>query len=254
MWAQNIKELPKMVKSIGDLLNNPRGKLLNRQDIANQVLAFEFGWKPLLSDLATLLDVSTHVTRRVEELKKLQSNNGLKRRLKMGKQQFQEEYNTPIDFGEGYATVTRTTVNERWGTVRWLPTELPAVPPTSEELIRKAKQQVLGLTPEALVSGAWDLLPWSWLIDWFIPVGDYISTWSNSVPARPVNACIMRRADTFNSIKVTHEPWIDPGENTGRWTNLYRSVTPASFGGRLPFLNANRLSVLGSLFVQRFMR
>jgi len=33
----------------------------------------------------------------------------------------------------------------------------------------------LGLTNPALI--AWELLPWSFVIDWFVPIGNYISSW-----------------------------------------------------------------------------
>lgn len=254
MWAQNLHELPGMIKHIGDLLRRGSKQGLSAKDIADQHLAFQFGWAPLFSDLQTLFDVQKHMDRRLGELRRLYSNNGLKRRVTLEyREQVSEE-----NFSAEYSTfhLRRETKMRLWGTVRWLPNSLPAVPPSDDALRRKALQTVYGLTPEAAVSGAWDLIPWSWLIDWFVPVGDYISQWSNTVPARHLTVNIMRSERTTNivtPVAMAYNMTCEGG--TGERIDLRRWVSPpTSTIGRLPFLNSNRMAVLGSLFVQRFMR
>jgi hypothetical protein len=75
---------------------------------------------------------------------------------------------------------TRTTVTKR----RFSAAYAYTLPPGSESTIlfvRKAqqyrKQYGLNVDPSLL----WELTPWSWLIDWFLPIGDFIQSVSSLI-------------------------------------------------------------------------
>jgi hypothetical protein len=63
IWIQNLVELPKMVKQLGDLLNKP-ALLANPKGAASSYLGYSFGWAPLVDDLLKLLDVQSYVIKR----------------------------------------------------------------------------------------------------------------------------------------------------------------------------------------------
>jgi hypothetical protein len=255
---QDLVDIPKQLKDIGRLIRTPKHKLLNAKEVGNQYLGFQFGWKPLFQDVRDLLDLQSHIHRRVGELHRLYDSGGLKRRIHLGRWtgDYSENY-----FGETHPAftvsgkMTAFTTSERWGTVRWLPSSLPDHRPNDAEIIRKAMQVSLGLSYEATLKGAWDLIPWTWIIDWFGNFGEYAMQFSNTVPARPVSPCIMTRTETKASYNITS---ITNGFKGGcgytYYTSKERYVGAGSLDVHLPLIGKDRLAILGALFVQRFKR
>jgi len=231
--------------------------LLNPREVANQHLGFQFGWKPLFQDVKDLLDLQSHIHKRLGEIQRLNSSGGLKRRIHLGDygadqvdQRFLESQDMLWIARE--SVFTKAT---RWGTVRWLPTvTVPGHRPNDAEMIRQAKQVVLGLSLESTLKGAWDLIPWTWLIDWFTNVGDFALQYSNTIPARSSEACIMTRTDTTYQYHTTSLNRVGLNPSDGYVTNTVkkRFVGPSSLDVHLPFIGLSRLSILGALFVQRF--
>lgn len=123
-----------------------------------------------------------------------------------------------------------------------------------------AKRVVLGWTPEGLRKGAWEVFPWTWMINWFTGMGSYLLLNSNTVPAQHSSACLM------NSVTVTAIPAAPTkssntetctvrGTGSYRYTSKTRSVSGSVASGfQIPFVGIYRLSILGALFIQRFKR
>jgi len=258
---QDFIEIPSMLRNIGHLLTRP-AKSLNAKELANQNLAYQFGWLPLVNDVKTLLDLQSHVLRRTRELQKLYSGAGLRRRIQLKDDTQKGGYServvlsTNSHFDFAYNIDVKRKV---WSTIRWRPTTVPPGILQDFSMNKLAKQVVLGLTPEGLTQGAWDLIPWTWMIDWFVNVGEFMLTNSNTVPAEHSSACLM------NEVLVTCAPGSKTLGGTSRGTvNLYgsyintskRRVVSGSIvpGFKLPYISSFRLSILGSLFVQRFAR
>ena len=267
---QDLVEIPRQLADVKRLLKKWGGGPLSAADVANQHLGIQFGWKPLIQDVKDLLDLQMHIHKRKGELQRLYQAEGLKRRLYLGR-------------WTGTTTTTQTvssdlrlnhsvkleaiTMVESWGTVRWKPSiQFPwfdplyqfnepgsKFRPNEEEIIQKAKRTVLGFTSEGLTAGVWDLIPWTWLTDWFDDVGTFAMQYSNTIPASPTQACIMTESDTY--VKVTNTQ-LTSGYHGGDGAMIRRRkdryTGPASSTVHLPFLNGKRLSILESLFVQRF--
>jgi hypothetical protein len=257
---QDFVELPKMLRDIPRLINRPK-KLLTANELADKNLAVQFGWLPFIRDINQLLNLQTHVDRRSRELHKLYSGKGLRRRLTLDELHRNgiQTFTKPVGSGCSFNYTTDISVTGKmWATVRWKPLDVPYFSPTTAVINQKARRIVLGLTPEGLVSGAWDVIPWTWLIDWFVNVGDFLGSYSNTVPAVRTSTCLM------NETTIT----VSPGSlipnagtkdcsvvQTGVWkkTSKYRqpggSLTP---GFNIPFIGVSRLSILSSLAIQRF--
>jgi hypothetical protein len=255
---QDLVDLPRMLKDVGRLITTKKSKLLNAREVANQHLGFQFGWKPLFQDIKDLLDVQEHIHRRVGELHRLYDQGGLKRRIRLGS--WTGEYRANLTAESSLllsASVDRSYLCEveRWGTVRWKPTVLPRYQPNDAELIRQAKQLVLGLSLESTLKGAWDVIPWTWLIGWFTNIGDYAMQYSNTVPARPSSSCVMTKTSTMCSFNVTSmTPGYTGGNGYATCVSKDRYVGAGTLDVHLPFIGRDRLAILGALFVQRFKR
>lgn len=257
---QDFIELPAMLRDVGKLVTSPV-KGLSPKQLANRNLAVQFGWIPLVGDVKVLLNLQSAVLKRQTELNRLYSTAGLRRRLKLAEDTQVAVYNETWGLASGSITfVTQTTVERKcWSTIRWRPTGFDESVDEHCDRNRKARQLVLGLTVEGLAQGAWDVIPWTWLTDWFFDVGSLMLQRSNAVPAEHGMINIMNEL-TETTAPVTVKT-VNCSTNSVAVSGFYRRTvkTRAVFGSAtpgfsVPFLGARRLSVLGSLFVQRFTR
>ncbi len=259
--VQDLYDVPRMLKSVGRLIKTPKS-LLSPKEVANQYLGAKFGWLPLIDDTKKLLNVGQYIDARVNELRRLYSEQGLKRRLQLGSNSAVSTefgFSWDDDFtGLVSTNIHRGTTVKTWGTVRWKPNNLPCPgwTPSDAEILRKATQIVSGFTTEGVVKGAWDLLPWTWMVDWFSNVGDWLTQSSSTVPASPSEICIMQEFTTVGQHTLLSQ--LRPGlKDSGGLvinTRKTRVVGSGTLAASLPTLDANRLSILGALFVQRFKR
>jgi len=247
-----------MLKDVGKLLRSPKS-LLTPRELSNHYLGAKFGWIPLIHDAQQLIKSQQYIHKRLGELKRLHSAGGLKRRFQLGSEHKHDSSISALESDLLLVTgkISTDTSQKMWGTIKWLPNNPPNfVNPNDAELLRQSSRLVGGLTPEGLIQGAWDLLPWSWMVDWFSNAGDWINQNSFSAPATPGNVCIMRERNTVVQHSVITQPsgFTDHGGAGIRSTKTRSVVTAGSLAGSIPTLDLNRLSVLGALFVQRFKR
>lgn len=253
VFIAEMRDLPhaiKSIKTIGDLLK--KGKPPRIRDSAGQILSWEFGWRPLLDDLRKITQLSDHVAERSKEIERLYSKGGLKRRLKLITDSAHEEVsNLPIESRLGTVIRVREerhTFVTRWGTVRWLPTSLP--PKSSNDVRRLAMKAVWGLSLQA--EDVWNILPWTWLIDWSSNVGEYLGAHSNRVPAKATGVNIMTQTLTNINWTRLSTNWAKGGEGVATFETKERVQSASTIDAHLPFLNSRRLSILGSLAITRF--
>lgn len=261
--VQNMTQLPSMIRELGKLLRRPVSSLAAR-DAANVHLGIQFGWAPLIDDLVKLVTLQQHILKRTEEIYKLYyQQEGLKRRLGFGDSRTvvttQGLWSLTSNC-QASTAVTVTEIRKQWGTIKWRPTALPPFQSSDVDFASLARRIVLGMTPEGLVKGLWDVMPWSWLIGWFTNVGKYL--WANSytIPAVHTNGCFMSSVDrlveiggTSYSLTPEFQRKTEPQGNA-YFTRKTRVIGGAASGSAfVPYIDANRLAVVGSLFAQRFL-
>lgn len=235
VFVAELRDFPRLLKLEGDTL-------IRRAGSAN--LSYHFGWAPLISDLGNLLSFSDQVAKRERELRDMHKS-GLRRRRTLYRESFLSPFNSTIN-SLGLlvqASYQRTTLSETAGFVEWFPTTLP--PSTPEAYRSLARRAVLGLTID--LATAWELIPFSWLIDWCSNVGDFLQANRNIVGARhgPVQIMHHMKTTSFwpgNSNVSRHDWELETKER--------RVLTP-SLSAYLPFLSLRQLSILGSIGVTR---
>jgi hypothetical protein len=261
LFIQDIVELPKMILSLGKLLRDPKSKFTPK-GLASEYLGVKFGWLPLIDDLTALLGVQSAIIKRSKELSQLYSGKGIRRRLK-----FSDDTTTTSStaltslYFTGILTMNYSLTVKRssWATIRWKPSTPPSYHPDDETLNRLATRLVLGATPESLAKGVWDVIPWTWLIGWFTNLGKYTLAYSWTVPATHSSGCFMSKVEALLvpsgvSTTNTYQPQygVDGSlTHTLSTRSVGSAVTP---GANMPLIDMSRLSVLGALFVQRFLR
>lgn len=238
-----LRELPLLLKRQGDNII---------EHAAGGYLTWQFGWKPLISDLKKLLDFNKLVDKKVGELEALYQRGGLHRRRSFGVVHTDSVSTFTEDSAWGvtltYNMYARTSI-EKWATTRWLPTSLP--PRDKAQLRKQAIRIVYGL--ELSPSNIWEAIPWSWLVDWFTNIGTYYSTFNGVVPCVSSTPCVMERKTTVRQFFPINFPsGITGGDAVATYQTKTRHLVSPGITASLPFLTGRQLSILGSLAILRF--
>lgn len=258
---QNFIELPKLLRETFKYLASPR-KVLPPKGLANAHLAVRFGWMPFIEDMMKLLDLQKYVLKRTKELQQLYSARGLRRRLRFADEvkEYTGKWSYPLDGSNNSLEAKMFTFvrKKTWGTIRWKPTAPIPFLPTDENVNKQVTKLVLGLTPEGMAKGLWNVIPWTWLLGWFTNVGKALYAHSNTLPAAWSKACFMtsttatRIAGPVMPTKSTTQNFVEiQGAVILTRKERYVGSGPVLPGFSMPFLDIGRLSVLGSLAVQR---
>lgn len=175
--------------AIAELLREGIPNLLDLSDLRERIdilrfagsnyLNFEFGWKPLVSDLQK---AARAISDTEKTLLQLQRDSGKRVRRKF---RFHDDVETSVSesaspaafmfeaipttlMGQSAHTTTNSHVHKTWFSGSYT---FDYEPDQLSELSRIATQARLlyglELNPEVL----WNLTPWSWLVDWFANVG-----------------------------------------------------------------------------------
>lgn len=128
----------------------PSGKKWSRpRDAAGLFLEWHFGWEPLIKDIYTACDIL---------------QNDVEPKLVVGKASangFVRKAIAPFTWSQNMSIKCSV--------------KMQAQVSVSNPNLHRASQ--LGLTNPAAV--AWELIPFSFLVDWFIPVGNFLNSWSD---------------------------------------------------------------------------
>lgn len=256
LW-ETLRDLPSLIYMNGRSILSP---------IADLNLKWEFGWKPLMSDVRNMIDFGTRASRKLAMIEKLiKGSYKTTRTIEIHSEASTEQFSwdltgIPGDISEPLlVNVTRSTAMRRWGCVTY---SLTAEARerfsrySTEEKVWKSIQAEFGLhwrNPAAL----WEVLPWSWLIDWFIPITDILQQYNNVIPVEPLNVCVMTEtATTFSFEQEPHSKFVVALPDILQRITKERVVLspegylPAIPPGR-PIVDARKLGILASIGILR---
>lgn len=251
--SRPVIDLPVFIAELRDLpmLIKLQGKTLLQKG-AGANLSYQFGWAPLISDLKKLLNFQDEVAKREKELKHL-FESGLKRTRTLFSGTDQTLPVKTLVNSQGFLSiesmVNKTTVLEVRGHCKWKPDAMP--PKTSDDMRRLARNAVLGIdTGVGVLSTAWELVPWSWLVDWTFNIGQYLVSKRNLVGATPYDIQIMRHTVTEEAYRtVTTPASVFCTDGVKRKESKSRVRATPSLSAQLPYLSLKQLSILASISV-----
>jgi hypothetical protein len=99
----------------------------------------------------------------------------------------------------------------------------------------------------------WEVIPWTWLADWFAPIQDLLQRYNGVLPLVIDNLCVMTTTETQFRFKLSDHPWVRWKPDEFRRTTKERSVQapdgtlPDLYGGPKSFLDLNQVGILLSL-------
>lgn len=231
--------------------------------IASGHLTWRWAIAPFIRDMRTLLDLQFLTSRRVAELKKLYTGRVIKRRVTLGKNSSRTVLNNQILHSEGLVIRgTRTTLftESVWGSVKYrAPNKLNVAALHNEaELRSRAYKLVTGITTHEALAAAWELMPWSWLVDWFLQIGTVIRATNNSLGLVHSDCCLMRHTTSECTIAINQalsESWATPTkeylETYDRKERFVVAPVLPFAPTYLPIFTRKAELILGSLLISR---
>lgn len=251
-------DVPVALLELGDVVRLVRTEgrsIIHRAASAN--IKYQFGVAPMVGDLVKLLDFQEQVARRVKEIERLASPRGLRRTVNVDEvlvrgttsKTCQSVYRL---INRTFTYTTRLTVKAH---CRWKPTVSVASLAGSAKMRALARRAVLGLTVDS--STAWELLPWSWLIDWGTNIGTFLKANRNIIPAQLTGVHVMRHTRTTYTCNP-YSAIAQPGDHPVTMSPIYferntklRQPSFVAPTAHFPFLSGRQVGILASLAVLR---
>jgi hypothetical protein len=203
-------------------------------------LNWKFGWAPLIADIKTLASITQVIEKRVREFNSLVKKGGLKRKIHLasGSRSFVA---TNESFHSSLAVVVRgnrhtTYKSVVWGSVRWRPRRKDLIPVDKLTSFNFAAKQVLDLRGPS-PGTVWEMIPFSWLVDYFVNVGDVLKAISYTDLVEPYDICIMRKREIRSSrLPVTFPAWATVTNGLGvRTYKMRETLSPGTYSDLLSF-------------------
>lgn len=269
---QMLAQLPLMIRGWGRHLIRPR-KVSRRaqalrdlrkviQDGGSSYLGWRFGWAPFIGDLSTLLNITEDIVRRLQWMLRLQAGEPIKRRVLLPYERVVVEHGRTLMHSNQamiYANKVSVYRARSWITTRWVPL-FPSMyrGAVLGDLFQAARRQALGLTTMGALQSWWELLPWSWLTDWFVNVGQKLALMNNSMMLRCASICWCRTSEYDGYFTIVEKPtWVTLSGTDNFWScrkerkslstvDMFKDPPPS-----LPALTGRQMGILGALFASR---
>jgi hypothetical protein len=215
-------------------------------------LIYQFGIAPLISDIETLMGFQKLVDGRVEEIERLRTR-GLRRTINLWSGSEIHSVPSATIHSNGvllHAKIEKVTTVNIKGHIRWRATSNWL---KSDESVRAAvRKTLLGAVTDP--AGVYELIPWSWLIDYFSNLGTMVKAVRNNFDA--VHDVVRLSTHTRTVATSSNHDTHGSGIYTITCTPISsmsetktRRLTNPSIGARIEFLQPAQWSILGSLAV-----
>jgi hypothetical protein len=242
------------IREIPHLIRERSNRIL--REAGNSYLTYKFGAVPIARDLINMYRLTSQVDDRVKKIEELK-RRGLRNTVTLGLwsatgSQFRWVQTNGAFIGGNFDAETIEQVRAH---VRWAPTVELSQLSNPAEIRALAIQATSGATVD--FSTIWNLMPWSWLIDWFSSLGDYFAANRNTIPARLQELVVMRHtytrefwpggtfADAYG-VPILIEPIVGKRES-----KIRQPWPPDPFNVYLPFLGSGQVAIIGALAASR---
>lgn len=255
-WGKSLPQAMRLIRLAGEhLIRVTSQKYTERtaRTLGSGLLSYQFGWKPLLDDLLSMTEFSDAFERRKKQLRNLYTENGLRRRINIDSASasfvsaYKSFHSNQYSLGGKDSVVTEA---RRWATSRWFaPNGTQA--PSDDDMTMATVRTLLGLNLD--VATLWAALPWSWMIDWFTDMGDYLDIHRNTVPVYCEGVCTMTETKTISTRIITSKSKDITG-GSGRFMRTTKNRTFASFSpipSSLKFIEVGQVGILASISVAK---
>lgn len=196
LFIYELKDFPAMLKHVGDLLV----KGIHPRDAPDAWLAYHFGWAPLISDLKTLHYLAESINARIQRLANLRRTMRVRAKLDFIKQaKYYEKVATDVINSENFLRRTHIDYTaEIWGSMRLKPTQqnLDSLNGLIAEYAKRDSKYDFALGLRTLRPATlWNAYPWTWLLDYFANIGDFLEASYGIFPLQYSNLNLMAHSE-----------------------------------------------------------
>lgn len=254
LFLFELREFPSLLKQAGrELRGKPKGS-----DLAGGYLQYSFGWAPLVSDLLKLLDLQKSIADRLRYLQRLENGAMVRRTLydaTLSDKDSGEYYLWPGGAQKHLTARKRSKESLRvWYTARAkLHVPMPGKGALDHRSLSKAT--VLGLTTNP--ANFWDAIPWTWLIDYFLNIGDYLEAHDAQQRVGVQNMCLMvtRKLSAYlTGIQCAPGLSATGGELTTLRKSRFVSENPTPRFSTVPILSDHSMRIMASLSCSKALK
>lgn len=275
-----LKDLPNSIRETWEFFKQFEGKQwrnLSPSFWANAYLNEQFGWAPFLGDLASYLDLGTRLD---QALNRIIANNGkpIRRKFTMHTEDYYTDLGStqtvsggvnPVLDGHSYVGVSPKTIySDRLHVKKriffdskfryyFTPEEL-----NNDNFRAYLRVQLGGLIPD--MNAIYQLIPWTWLLDWFTDTGTIVKNLVLSDKYRQVALYAYVMCEESYSVQriasTVLKTGIFPSSNvsqiicTSEVIREYKNrvaATPYGFGLTWTDFNPFQLSIITALGLKR---
>lgn len=249
-----LREIPGLVRDsyklrMGEMYRHI-SKYERRLKIAAKLnIVAQFGILPLISDVHKMLIFQKYVDQRIKELNKLRDGKGLRRTVSLVREStIKTEPNVAVHSSgcSVKANVTTITTLDVTGHVRYRPQHSMQL--SDRAIADQAYKAVMGRN--LTVSDLYNVIPWSWFVDYFTNLGSYLETLDNTLPVRISECVIVRklRSELAGTIVSQTAGVTCSPIRMIRHSGARRPAIPG-IQANVSALTPKQLSILGSLSV-----
>jgi hypothetical protein len=229
-----LRDLPKTLRSSLELaISLGKGGMPIGQWVGKAHLTNEFGIQPVISDIRKLMKALKNAPRRIA---RLQDREFMDTSFHSTQSFWDDPDETKLSVPYNPALeklISIGTLNSRRITLRSTVNANVRLPPIYDFLPEEFRWvESLGVNPR--IADIYNLLPWTWLFDWFSGIGEYLHALEslNSDPSLINHGCISAKADLYLKTTSTHEYTSTRIVKRGVTTTLSEiSKAYLSFGG-----------------------
>jgi len=149
------------------------GKRMKMMGPAEAWLAYRYGLKPFVSDVTTIIDG-------------LAKPVGVRRETSRDSKNIRETEESSFTCGDSVATVTVSKLTTDTVIVRGM---------AIDEHVANLRDN-LGLSTKNLFTVPWELIPFSFVLDWFVSAGDFLKAYAPTPGFKTIGSCITTERTT----------------------------------------------------------
>lgn len=177
--------------------------------VGGSYLNYRFGWVQFHRDVKTLLSITKEIESRAKLFNRLLEHGSTRTTRKLDKWEVIHDYHNST-FHSAYGVTIKGSLKviktmETWGSLHWGLNGDLGIPTDELERFNYAARVVFDLN-EIDPTTLWELIPFSWLVDYFIRVGDLLQSKEMRYLLSPYDICIMRHYKQHVLTTVTQKP------------------------------------------------